>query len=147
MPVLAAITLRSPDDWQRLVALVRPMAGPLASRGTPLRVIVAEKLASRSQEQNRFMWADVLATIARQACIRGQWFSAETWHEYLKAEFLPEICSRGVEKWAYHDDGTRYLQMSTTDLDRDEFDSYLLAIQGHAASERGVIFTNRDEAT
>lgn len=145
MPLLATITLRSPDDWSRVVDLVRQHAGALAAMGTPLRVMVARKLASRSMDQHRFMWADVLTAISRQACIRGRWFSAESWHEYLKAEFLPEVCSRGIEKWAYHADGTRSLQMSTTDLDRDEFDSYLLAIQSHAASEWGVVFTNRDE--
>lgn len=146
MPVLASITLRSPADWQLLVGLVRPLAGPLADRGTPLRVVVAEKMAARSMEAHRFMWADVLEQIARQACIRGQWFSAETYHEWLKREYLPEVCASGVEKWAYHADGSRSLAMSTTDLDRDEFAVYLLAIQGHAASEWGVVFNERDEA-
>jgi len=141
---MAAITLRNPDDWRRLVELVRPLAGPMADRGTPLRVIVAEKMASRSMEAHRFMWADVLEQIAQQACIAGQWFSAESFHEWLKREYLPEVCSKGVPKWHYHGDGTRSLAMSTTDLDTEEFSDYTLRIQAHAASEWGVVFYDRD---
>lgn len=142
---MATITLRGPDDWQRVVAIVRQHAGALAAMGTPLRVMLARKLANRTMAQHRFMWADVLTAIERQACIGGRWFSAEAFHEYLKVKFLPETCSRGIEKWAYHADGTRSLQMSTTDLDHEEMDTYLLAIQGHAASEWGVVFTNHRE--
>lgn len=145
MPLLAAITLRSADDWRRLVDLVRPLAGPLASRGTPLQVMVAEKRASRRIELNAFMWAGVLDQIAQQACPGGRWFAAETWHELLKRECLPDRCARGIEKWQYRADDTRSLRMSTTDLDDDEFADYLLAIQGHAASEWGVVFTDRDK--
>lgn len=146
MPVLAAITLRTAADWRRLVDLVRPLAGPLASRGTPLQVMVAEKRASRRIELNAFMWAGVLDQIAQQLCIDGQWFSAEAIHEHLKRECLPDRCARGIEKWQYHADDTRSLRMSTSDLDDDEFADYLLAIQGHAASEWGVVFTDRDDA-
>lgn len=146
MAILAAITLRSPADWRKLVDLVRPLAGPLAQRGTPLRVLVAEKRASRRIELNAFMWAGVLEQIARQVCVRGQWFAAETFHEYLKRKHLPDRCASGVEKWAYHADGTRSLRMSTSDLDDEEFSDYLLAIQAHAATEWGVTFTERDEA-
>jgi hypothetical protein len=146
MPILAAITLRTAADWRRLVDLVRPLAGPLASRGTPLRVLVAEKRASRRVELSAFMWAGVLDQIARQLCIGGQWFSAEAIHEQLKRECLPDRCASGVEKWQYHADDTRSLRMSTTDLDDDEFSDYLLAIQGRAASEWGVVFAERDEA-
>ena len=146
MPVLATFVLRSPADWRSLVELVRQHAGPMASRGTPLRVMVAEKRSSRRLELNSFMWAGVLDQIARQVCVQGTWFSAETFHEHLKREYLPERCARGVEKWVYHADDTRSLRMSTSDLDDDEFADYLLAIQGHAASEWGVAFTERDEA-
>ena len=146
MPILAAFTLRGPADWRGLVDLVRQLAGPMASRGTPLRVMVAEKRASRRLELNAFMWAGVLDQIAQQLCIGGQWFSAEAIHEHLKREHLPQRCASGVEKWAHHADGTRSLRMSTSDLDDDEFSDYLLAIQGHAASEWGVVFNERDEA-
>ena len=146
MPVLATFTLRSLSDWRSLVELVRQHAGPLASRGTPLRVMVAEKRASRRIELNAFMWAGVLDQIAQQLCIDGQWFSAEAIHEHLKREHLPERCAKGVDKWLYHVDDTRSLRMSTSDLDDDEFADYLLAIQGHAASEWGVVFNDRDDA-
>lgn len=142
---MASFTLRTIDDWHRLVEVVRQHAGPLASRGTPLRVTVAEKRAGRRLEQNAFMWAGVLDQIAQQLCIGGRWFSAETIHEHLKKLHLPERCAKGVEKWAYHADGTRSLQMGTSDLDDAEFDLYLLAIQGHAASEWGVAFTNQQD--
>ena len=142
---MAAITLRTPDDWRRAVAIVREHAGPMAARGTPLRLVVAQKHATRRSELNAFMWAAVLDQIAAQLCIGGQWFNAETIHEHLKRQHLPEVCAKGIEKWAHHADGTRSLQMSTGDLDDAEFTDYLLAIQGHAASEWGVIFADRDE--
>lgn len=145
MPILAAITLRGPADWRRLVELVRPLAGPLALRGTPLRVTVAEKRIDRRLERNAFMWAGVLEQIAGQVYPGGQRHSAEAWHELLKRECLPDTCAAGVDKWAHHADGTRSLRMSTGDLDDHEFEEYLLAIQGHAASEWGVVFTDRDE--
>lgn len=146
MPILAAITLRSHADWRRLVDLVRPLAGPAAQHGTPLRVVVAEQADARRSEQNRFMWAGVLEQVAAQVFVGGRQFNAETWHELLKRECLPERCAKGVEKWEHHNDGTRSLRMSTADLDDVEFGQYLLAIQGHAAAEWGVVFNDRDEA-
>lgn len=58
---MAAITLRTPDDWRRAVAIVREHAGPMAASGTPLRLVVAQKHATRRLELNAFMWAGVLA--------------------------------------------------------------------------------------
>ena len=138
MPVLDAITLRSIEDWRRLVQMVREHAGPMAARGTPLRVLVAKKMAPRRDVLNRLMWVDVLEPCAQQVCLGGQWFSAETFHEYLKRLHLPDVCAKGVEKWRYHQDGTRSLAMSTGDLDDAEFGVYLTAIQAHAATEWGV---------
>lgn len=146
MPVVATFTLRAPSDWRGVVDLVRQHAGPMADRGTPLRVVVALKHATRRLEANAAMWAGVLDQIARQACIRGQWFSAASWHEWLKRECLPEVCAKGTPKWAYHADGTRSLLMSTSDLDDAEFAVYVEQIQAYAAIEYGVIFHDRDEA-
>ena len=146
MPLLAAITLRTADDWHGLVSIVREHAGPMAALGTPLRVMLAKKVARRRDVLNRLMWAGVLDQIAQQVCIGGQWFSAEAFHEYLKAQCLPETCAKGVDKWAYHADDSRSLRMSTGDLDDEEMADYLLAIQAHAAIEWGVVFTDREEA-
>ena len=140
MGVLADVTLRGPADWHRLVEIVREHAGPMAERGTPMRLVIAEKLAARSLEAHRFMWGGVLDQIASQVCLNGRWFAAESYHQFLKELHLPDICARGIPKWQFHADGSRSLLMSTTDLDRQEFDTYLLAIQAHAAAEWGVIF-------
>lgn len=145
MPIMTAFTLRTPDAAQQLVAFLRQHAGAMARLGTPLRVLVAKKMAERTLAQNGFMWAGVLDQVATQVCLQGQWFCAETWHDWLKQKCLPDTCARGVEKWQYHADGTRSLLMSTSDLDYDEFDTYLLEIQAHCAIEYGVAFTNREE--
>lgn len=146
MPLLADVTLREPDDWRRLVDVVREHAGPMASRGTPLRVLVSQKKAPRSLARNAFMWADVLEQISRQARVGGRWHSPEDWHEEMKRRHLPETNARGMSKWAYHDDGTRDLAMGTGDLDDDEFDAYLIAVQADAAIEYGVTFNEREGA-
>jgi len=143
---MAAITLRTPADWRGVVDLVRQWAGPMAERGTPLRVLVARKQASRRMALNVFMWAGILDQIAEQTFVGQYRFSAGAFHEFLKQEYLPDTCSKGVEKWSYHGDGTRSLRMSTSDLDDAEFDLYLLSIQAHAAIEWGVVFQDQDEA-
>lgn len=143
MPIIGTITLRDASDWRRLADLVREHAGQMAARGTPLRVIVAEKRAPRGPTRNAFMWADVLEQIAAQAVANGRYWSAETWHDEMKRRHLPEVCAKGVEKWRYLPDGSRELAMSTGDLDDDEFDAYLMAVQADAATRYGVEFRER----
>ena len=140
MPILATFTLRDPADWRGVVELVRQHAGPMASQGTPLRVMVAKKLAIRALVLNAFMWADVLEAISRQARVAGRWHSAESWHQEMKMRHLPEVNANGMEKWRYYADGSRDLVMGTGDLDGEEFSEYLLAVQGDAAAEYGVVF-------
>lgn len=146
MPIMATFTLRTPADWRSLVELVRQHAGPLASRGTPLRVVVAEKRANRTLDQNAFMWADVLEAISRQARVGGRWHSAESWHLEMKMRHLPDVNAKGMAKWRHHADGSRELVMGTGDLDHDEFNTYLLAVQADAAVEYAVVFGDREDA-
>ena len=145
MPILATFTLRDPADWRGVVELVRQHAGAMASMGTPLRVMVSKKVASRSLALNAFYWADVLEAISRQARVAGRWHSAESWHQEMKMRHLPEVNANGMEKWRYYADGSRDLVMGTGDLDGEEFSEYLLAVQGDAAAEYGVVFGNREQ--
>jgi hypothetical protein len=131
------------DHAKALIAFLRDNAGKAAKLGNPLQVTVAEYRATRSSEQNAFYWKAVLDPAARQSRVNGQQFSAETWHEFLKAEFLPDTCAKGVDKWAATPNGGRRLVMSTTDLNVAEFTAYIDAAQAYLASEHGVQFDNR----
>lgn len=144
MPVLATITLREPSDWRQLVEYVREHAGPMAARGTPMQLLVVKKMSKRRDALNRLMWKGVLEQIAAQAVSNGRRYSAETWHDEMKRRHLPDVCAKGVEKWRYEDD-RRVLNMSTGDLDDDEFHDYLLAVQAYAADRYLVTFTDREE--
>lgn len=146
MPHLATITLRTAADWQRLVAMVREAGPELAAKGTPLQVHVGIKKAPRRDILNRFMWADVLRQISEQAQAGGRRYSAEAWHAEMKKRHLPERCAKGVEKWRYEGD-TRILQMSTSDLDDDEFEAYLEAVQADAADRHLVTFHSHEDET
>lgn len=144
MAIVHSITLRDVSDWRNLVDLVRQHAGPMAAKGTPLRVLVAIKRSARSKGRNAWMWADVLEQIEEQAVVNGRRWSAEAWHDEMKRRHLPDVCAKGVEKWRFHADGSRELVMSTSDLDDDEFDAYLMAVQADAATRYGVVFMDRE---
>lgn len=143
--MLATFTLRSADDWRRLVKVVRQHGPELAAKGTPLQVHLALKKARRRDVLNRFMWADVLAQISEQAVAGGKRYSAESWHEEMKRRHLPDTCAKGVEKWRINADGSRDLAMSTGDLDDDEFTDYLLAVQADAADRYRVTFYSYED--
>ncbi len=145
MAILRTFVLRSADDWRALAELVRELGPTQASKGAPLLVHVAVKRAQRRLDQNARMWADVLEQIAAQAVSNGRRYSAESWHEEMKKRHLPDMAASGVEKWRYAADGGRDLAMSTGDLNDEEFDQYLMAIQADAADRHGVTFYSREE--
>ena len=140
MSVLRTFILRRPEIAASLVDFLKKHAGPAATDGKPLQVVIARHSPKRKDAHNAFMWAAVLQPIAEQACVAGRYFSAEVWHEQMKRDFLPELCAKGVEKWRWLPDGSRELAMSTTDLNSEEMSLYLEKVQAHAATELGVEF-------
>jgi hypothetical protein len=133
--------IRTPDDALAVWLYLKEHAKTYLELGTPLQVVMSKYRATRSNEQNAFMWAAVLTPTAEQATDEhGRHYSEEVWNLYLKKRFLPETCAKGVDKWLQMPDGERELVMSTSDLNVEEMTAYLEEIQAHLVSEFGVRF-------
>lgn len=105
---------------------------------------VVEKKQSRSTMQNNLYWA-VLQEISNQLEVNNKKFSADSWHEYFKQEYLPDAVYELVkdpetyQKWEQLPNGSRRLKGSTTDLTTKGFSEYMEQIYAFATSE-GVVF-------
>lgn len=140
MSVLRTFVLRDADVAARMLAYVKEHAAEAARRGQPLQVTVARYAPPRSNGSNKHLWGDVLGPISEQVSVGGTYYKADIWHEHFKELFLPDVCAAGIEKWVHFADGSRRVAMSTTDLNREEFEVYIEQIRAHAASEYGVVF-------
>lgn len=138
------IYLRTEVQRETLLNLVRNL--PL-DEAKPLQVTVEEYRPARKQDQNALMWAGPLKDISAQAYVEGKRFTAESWHEMFKEEFLPdefdpEQCRDGYVKYTIDPKGNRRLVGSTTQLTVRGFARYLeqvLAFGGNL----GVEFSER----
>lgn len=126
------------EDVQRFMVYMRAYRKPMAEQGRFLQVVVSEYKETRSAAANRYMWAALLQPIAEQAVVGGRHYSAEVWSEFFKAQFLPDITSRGTQKWLYLPDGSRQLVGSTTHLNKDEMTDYLDKVADYAVHELNV---------
>jgi hypothetical protein len=143
--VLHSAVIRTPEAATALISFLRRHAGEAARSGQPLQVVVSRSRETRSASANRFMWAAVLTPISQQACVAGRYFGAETWHESMKREHLPELTASGKEKWDWLPSGERVLAIGTTDLNSAEFAEYLEKVQADAATNHGVVFDRATE--
>lgn len=140
------IVLRNDIGLDAVTAIIRSNWEVMLREGHPMAVHLYEHRDSRTKEQNSLMWVR-LNEIANQAYIGGKRFSADTWHEYLKREFLPEepgptkSARNGYRKWDLLPNGDRVLVGSTTGLTKYGFTEYLEQIMAYAASELGVMFS------
>ena len=90
-------------------------------------------LKKRSQKQNRrYRGRGVLAQIAEQATVNGRLFSAETWHEQMKRQFI------GVEELP----NGEVIGKSSTKLTTAEFCDFCTQVEAFAAQELGVRFVD-----
>lgn len=138
-----SFVLRTPEDAAELTAVLKATARPAAEAGKPLLVTIAQRVETRSQRSNRYMWAAVLQPAAEQLTLNGHKFSAETLHEYFKRQHLPEVTANGRHKWTILPSGERILAIGTSDLDATEFQEYLHACQAEAAQEWGISFSDQ----
>lgn len=137
---LRTFILREREHAEAMLRFVKEHAGEHAKRGTPLEVEIGVHRGRRSNEANKFMWAAILTPISEQVELDGKAYTAETWHEWAKQQFLPEVTASGKQKWLGLPDGTLKLQIGTSDLNDAEFSVYLERLQAHAATEWGVHF-------
>ena len=94
---------------------------------------VTASLKKRTQKQNRRYWGrGVLAQIAEQATVNGRLFSAETWHEQMKRQFI------GVEELP----NGEVIGKSSTKLTTAEFCDFCDQVEAFAAQELGVRFVD-----
>lgn len=111
----------------------------------PLEILIREEVKGRKLDQNALMWAGPLRDIAEQCWIDGRQHSAEVWHEYFKAEFLPEefdpdLCkTEHYRKWDFDPAGRRVLVGSTTMLTIKGMAQYITQIHAFGGS-MGVEF-------
>ncbi len=91
------------------------------------------KQEKRSPAQNRRYWgAGVLAQIAAQAVVNGRMYSAETWHEQFKRQFI------GVEELP----NGQVIGKSSAGLSKAEFSDFCQQVEAWAATELGVVFVD-----
>ena len=100
------------------------------------RWILTIKRMKRTPRQNRRYWGrGVLAQIAEQATVNGKLYSAETWHEQFKRQFIGVVELPSGE----------VIGKSSTDLTTAEFSAFCDQVEAYAASELGVTFYDLPE--
>ena len=140
-------TIRLVGEVQRAAAIAR-IANLPVDPVKPIEVVFREEKKARTLDANARMWAGTLKDISEQAWVGGRQFSAETWHEFFKREFLPEdidpsidvLVKDGYRKWDVDPKGQRVLIGSTTQLTVKGFCRYLEQIECYGA-ELGVMFS------
>lgn len=94
-------------------------------------IVLTASLKKRTKPQNRRYWGrGVLAQIAEQATVGGRLFSAESWHEVFKRQFI------GVEELP----NGSVIGKSSTGLTTAEFCEFCDKVEAYAATELGVRF-------
>ena len=104
----------------------------------PICVTISEEAKTRKLDQNAFMWAGTLKDISEQAYVNGRTYTPETWHEFFKREYLPdihdpELTKEGYLKWDIDPKGNRILRGSTTQLTIKGFAQYLTQVEAYGA--------------
>jgi hypothetical protein len=97
--------------------------------GTRLELTVRH--LKRSPRQNRRYWGGgVLAQIAAQAAVNGRMYSAESWHEHFKRQFI------GVDELP----SGQVIGKSSKDLTTKEFCKFCEQVEAYAVTDLGVVF-------
>lgn|SRR5512139_380144 len=110
--------------------------------------VVVRKYARKRRNEANSLYHVRLAEISQQAWLNGRQYSSEVWHEYFKAQFLPEEYQEGItldgyEKYAILPDGSMQVIGSTTKLTTTGFANYLTQVEAFGA-ELGVHFFARE---
>ena len=101
------------------------------------KLVLVVKLRTRTKPQNRRYWGrGVLAQIAEQAVVNGRLYSAESWHEQFKRQFI------GVEELP----SGEVIGKSSTGLTTAEFCEFSDKVEAFAATDLGVCFVDLEAA-
>ena len=115
--------------WAAIKAQVYPFLARWLQDGK--RLVLTIKLRKRTAPQNRRYWGrGVLAQIAEQATVNGKLYSAETWHEQFKRQFIGVIELPSGE----------VIGKSSKDLSTAEFSEFCQKVEAYAATDLGVTF-------
>lgn len=137
--IVRRFIFRTDDDVRMFTAFMKSNRGPMLEQGRYLQAVVSEYKATRSNEQNAFMWAGLLGPMSEQAMAHGRRLNPDGWNMVCKIMFLPEINAKGMDKWFYPPNGLdRQLMMSTTDLNVEEMTLYLNQMAEFAHHDLGV---------
>ena len=160
-----SILLRGPAQDSLLAQLVPNLPHDYEN---PIEILIREQPKKRKKTLNDYMWAGPLADIARQAWHNGRQYSADEWHEGLKAVFLPDpedlwlplgqswqegffdpshvINPETYHKWSINPvTDTRICIGSTTQLTDAGMHVYLRRIEAYASQQFHVEFTTKEE--
>lgn len=97
------------------------------------KLVLVVKLRTRTKPQNRRYWGrGVLAQIAEQAVVNGRLYSAESWHEQFKRQFI------GVEELP----SGEVIGKSSTGLTTAEFCEFSDKVEAFACVDLGVCFVD-----
>lgn len=121
--------------WAAIKAQVFPFLASCLQAGSVWVLTIGRK--KRTKPQNRRYWGNgVLAQVAQQATVNGRLFSAETWHEQFKRQFIGVVELPNGE----------VIGKSSTGLTTTEFSDFCTQVEAFATSELGVIFYDLEHA-
>lgn len=120
--------------WAAIKAQVFPFLANVLQGGN--RWVLTISRRKRTKPQNARYWGKgVLAQIAAQAVVNGRLYSAETWHEQFKRDFI------GFDELP----NGQIVGKSSKDLSTTEFSEFCTAVEAFAATELGVTFYELEE--
>ena len=132
------------DEQRRKLAVAMVENAPLG-----IEVVARVPVKARKPDQNALYWAGPIRDLAAQVWVNGRQYSAETIHEYLKRELLPENDDPDLprlvnnlltyRKWDTDPAGERVLIGSTTQLSVYGFSQYMEMVYAWGA-DLGVSF-------
>ena len=124
-----------PQAWAAIQAQLFPFLKTVLQGGGRWVLTVTKR--KRTKPQNRRYWGrGVLAQIAEQAVVKGRLYSAESWHEQFKRQFI------GFEELP----NGEIVGKSSADLTTEEFSNFCAQVEAFAASELGVTFYDLEAA-
>lgn len=120
--------------WAAIKAQAFPFLAQVLQGGHRWVLTISKR--KRTKPQNARYWGKgVLAQIAAQAVVNGRLYSAETWHEQFKRDFI------GFDELP----NGQIVGKSSTGLSTTEFSEFCAAVEAFAATELGVTFYELEE--